>query len=458
MEEKKKNINEQMLQLYSSNIETKEQIEEITYLDSVTFNPQNALAEYNQEQVFLVRKMVPEGNEQVQTLELYMQNNEGYLKIGDLTPKGIVFTPEYLEYMKNINDLVFDTVKKQNGKELELDEKLMLEAPKMDKKELSDLEFEKEKEEKAKEDARDDEVQIEKIAQKSGLSPEELSSCSQISPTQKVTDNKTFEDITHTNGQYSKVFVVNADSRSKGTSRFAFWGVKQDGEIEQIPGLEERDGVNTGKEICSINRDGSEVTKKQTAALFSLDGKEEGFSITVGQYGIIETDYVRRVPEQGNKPIAIPVETSNQIYPTTKQVRKFMDERTTNKENLKQVTDAANHQLDGKGEAEAEVETTNLSQITRTVENEVIDPDEIITLPNGVQTTIAQEAEALNLSMDEYIEKFEQIDGECISNKVELIRLEKELNDIEERSREERKTPEEEAIERDIRRRMQELQ
>ena len=179
--------------------------------------------------------------------------------------------------MQNINDLVFDTVKKQNGKELELDEKLMLEAPKMDKKELSNLELEKEKEEKAKEDARDDEVQIEKIAQKSGLSPEELSSCSQISPTQKVTDNKTFEDITHTNGQYSKVFVVNADSRSKGTSRFAFWGVKQDGEIEQIPGLEERDGVNTGKEICSINRDGSEVTKKQTAALFSLDGKEEGF-------------------------------------------------------------------------------------------------------------------------------------------------------------------------------------
>ena len=458
MEEKKKNINEQMLQLYSSNIETKEQIEEITYLDSVAFNPQNALAEYKQEQVFLVKKMVPEGNEQVQTLELYMQNNEGYLKIGDLTPKGIVFSAEYLEYMKNINDLVFDTVKKQNGKELELDEKLMLEAPKMDKKELSDLELEKEKEEKAKEDARDDEVQIEKIAQKSGLSPEELSSCSQISPTQKVTDNKTFEDITHTNGQYSKVFVVNADSRSKGTSRFAFWGVKQDGEIEQIPGLEERDGVNTGKEICSINRDGSEVTKKQTAALFSLDGKEEGFSLTVGQYGIIETDYVRRVPEQGNKPIAIPVETSNQIYPTTKQVRKFMDERTTNKENLKQVTDAANHQLDDRGEEEAEVETTNLSQITRTVENEVIDPDEIITLPNGVQTTIAQEAEALNLSMDEYIEKFEQIDGECISNKVELIRLEKELNDIEERSREERKTPEEEAIERDIRRRMQELQ
>ena len=60
--------------------------------------------------------------------------------------------------------------------------------------------------------------------------------------------------------------------------------------------------------------------------------------------------------------------------------------------------------------------------------------------------------------MDEYIEKFEQIDGDCISNKVELIRLGKELNDIEERSREERKTPEEEAIERDIRRRIQELQ
>ena len=135
-----------------------------------------------------------------------------------------------------------------------------------------------------------------------------------------------------------------------------------------------------------------------------------------------------------------------------------MDERTTNKENLKQVTDAANHQLDGKGEAKAEVETTNLSQISGKIDDKAINLDEIITLPNGVKTTITQEAKALNLSMDEYIEKFEQIDGDCISNKVELIRLGKELNDIEERSREERKTPEEEAIERDIRRRIQELQ
>lgn len=96
------------------------------------------------------------------------------------------------------------------------------------------------------------------------MSEGDLSSCSEISPTQKITNEKSFEDITNMKDKYTKVFVVNSDSNSRGTSRFAFWGLRKDGEVEQIPGLEERDGVNTGKEICAINRDGSEVTKKQT--------------------------------------------------------------------------------------------------------------------------------------------------------------------------------------------------
>ena len=444
--EKDKNINNEMLQLYSEQ-QVQDKINNITYLDNITFNPVGAMAEYVQGEVFLIEKTVQEEDKQLQIFELYMKKEESYLKIGNLTPNGIIFTDEYLEYIKNINELIFDTIKKQNGKTLEFDEKIMLEAPKMDKEKLEKLKTEKEKEENEEKEQESNELEIEKIAQKSGITAKELSSCSQISSTQKITDDKTFEDITHTKGQYSKVYVVNTDSKSKGTSRFAFWGVKNDGEVEQIPGLEERDGVNTGKEICSINRDGSEITKKQTAALFSLDGKEEGFSLTIGQYGIIETDYIRRVPEQGNKPLAIPVETSNQIYPTTKQVRKFMNNRLTNKEDLKNATTAANHQLDGKGEEVAEVSKTNLSQISNQEQNKSLNSDEIITLHDGSTTTISKEAQNLDVSLGEYKSKFEKIDGKCIADKIEMIR-EEYLQNRDERAREERLTPEEEALQR----------
>ena len=63
---------------------------------------------------------------------------------------------------------------------------------------------------------------------------------------------------------------------------------------------------------------------------------------------------MRRAPEQGDKPLSIPVETSTQIYPTTMQVRKFMNDKYMNKADLKKTTQTANHQLDSHGDKEAE--------------------------------------------------------------------------------------------------------
>lgn len=161
-------------------------------------------------------------------------------------------------------------MKKQNGHDLQVQEQTHEDAIQLDKHELEYhytlKRLEKTEEKRAEPQTEQDQEKqaITKIAEKSGMSEGDLSSCSEISPTQKITNEKSFEDITNMKDKYIKVFVVNSDSNSRGTSRFAFWGLRKDGEVEQIPGLEERDGVNTGKEICAINRDGSEVTKKQT--------------------------------------------------------------------------------------------------------------------------------------------------------------------------------------------------
>ena len=465
----KKDIKEKMLELYSteSSIE-REKVQDIIFLDNLKFKPYNAMAEFSQADLFIVKKQEPDEKENgkyIEIMELYIQNEQVHLKVGELINGKIIFTEEYLEYVASINALIADVVKKQNGHDLPVQEQTHEDAIQLDKDDLEHQYILKrlEKTEEKRAEPQTEQVQekqaITKIAEKSGMSEGDLSSCSEISPTQKITNEKSFEDITNMKDKYIKVFVVNSDSNSRGTSRFAFWGLRKDGEVEQIPGLEERDGVNTGKEICAINRDGSEVTKKQTTALFSLEGKEEGFALTIGQYGILETDYVRRAPEQGDKPLSIPVETSTQIYPTTMQVRKFMNDKYMNKADLKKTTQTANHQLDSHGDKEAEVETTNLSQISKRIKDEAININEEVKLHNGRITTIAKEAARLEMSITEYTNRFEQLEGDCIADKIELIAQEKQMEHVrqEERAREERMTPEEEAEERRLREQMKKM-
>ena len=270
----KKDIKEKMLELYSteSSIE-REKVQDIIFLDNLKFKPYNAMAEFSQADLFIVKKQEPDEKENgkyIEIMELYIQNEQVHLKVGELINGKIIFTEEYLEYVASINALIADVVKKQNGHDLPVQEQTHEDAIQLDKHELEYhytlKRLEKTEDKRAEPQTEQDKEKqaITKIAEKSGMSEGDLSSCSEISPTQKITNEKSFEDITNMKDKYTKVFVVNSDSNSRGTSRFAFWGLRKDGEVEQIQGLEERDGVNTGKEICAINRDGSEVTKKQT--------------------------------------------------------------------------------------------------------------------------------------------------------------------------------------------------
>ena len=202
----------------------------------------------------------------------------------------------------------------------------------------------------------------------------------------------------------------------------------QDGKIEPIQGLEERQGVNTGKSIYSINRDGSQVKEQQTSALFTMPNQREGFSVTVGQYGILETTYIRRSPNE-NKYIGSVVNSSTQ-KPTTREVQEFMNDSRTTDAELGKTIDKTEHQL-------KETTETKIRNIDDNPNNDVeIDMDQEITLHDGTTTTLAKEAEKLNIVPDEYKKQFAAKEADCYASKVELIRKENIVDQSQEKAEE----------------------
>lgn len=439
--EKKEQIEKQMLEIYNS-------------YQSKDGNPVVSISYYNelilQDEQFSIKfgltDVYPVEIENTGKKEIY---NEGR-KIALIDEKSnIVFSTQFLIQMKERNVQIYLLLKQIDGQYYELPEigkedleladtekEQKVENFSLTKEELERRqEISKEEPETEQEETKDteNEENIEQIAKKSGLTKDDIKSCSSIDPKEKITDSESFEDIANISGNYTKILVSN--SNTKGNSRFAFWGITPDGNVELIPGLEEREGVNTGKTIYGINRDGSEVKQQQTSALFTLPNQKEGFSVTIGQYGIVETTYIRKSPTE-NKYIGCSINSSTQ-KPTTKEVQEFMDDKKTTDRELQDVIEDAEHEL-------SETEKTNMKNIDDNPYNDVaLDIDAPIEMHDGTITTLRKEAEKLEISPEEYVKEYENTEGKCTSDKIANIAL-----NYEERERGERLTPEEQALRR----------
>ena len=118
------------------------------------------------------------------------------------------------------------------------------------------------------------------------------------------------------------------------------------------------------------------------------------------------------------------------------------DSRTTDAE-LKDTIDKTEHQL-------GETSETKLRNVDDNPNNDVeIDMDQEITLHDGTTTTLAKEAEKLNIAPDEYRKQFAQREADCYADKVKLIREEQAEDQAEEQS-EERAEEHEERAERSL--------
>lgn len=465
-EEKKKEIKRQMLEIYKGYQEPDgNSVRTISYYNKLVFQNEQGHA------LPALTDVYPVGIDGTRKMErnrivLYQEGRE--IAVIDEN-SNIIFSEEYLMQMKELSPEIYILLQQINGQhydlpplgqeypelpdigdELQVDdfaltkEELELEAQRDEERSEEEIEGrteEKTEEEKKEEqeEPKNEEENIEQIARASGLTTDDIKSCSSIDPQEKITDAESFENIANVTGQYTKIFVVASNSQSRDNSRFGFWGLTPDGQVEQIPGLEERQGVNTGKSIYAINRDGSEVKEQQTSALFTLPNQKEGFSVTIGQYGIVETTYIRKSPTE-NKFIGSTINSSTQ-KPTTREVQEFMNDSRTTDTELQACIEDAEHEL-------SETEQTHIRNIDDNSNNDVaIDIDQDVELHDGTTTTLRQEAEKLDISPEDYTREFEEAEGDCPSDKIEAIRLEHEEQEAE-NTRGERLTPEEEALQR----------
>ena len=442
-------IKENMLILYKAYQDgEKNTVDEISYYKQIVLQSDKSPIMYGVQDVYPVN--IKEPAEFYGNRILLYQDGMPIAMIDENS--NMKFSSEYLKQMKSLNPSIYALLYSMNGKHYELPQiqEVSEKLPNINsKQEVEDFKLSKEELENAKQNetigqgmSEEENIQdvnneqepenekesIEQIAKQAGITKADIKSCSTIDPHERVTDQKSFEDIANVTGKYSKIFVVSANSQTRGNSLYSFWGMTQDGKMEPVQGLEERQGVNTGKSIYSINRDGSQVKEQQTSALFTMPNQREGFSVTIGQYGIIETTYIRRSPNE-NKYIGSAVNSSTQ-KPTTREVQEFMNDSRITDAELKETIDKTEHQL-------GETTETKLRNVDDNPNNDVeIDMDQEITLHDGTTTTLAKEAEALNIAPDEYKKQFVEREADCYADKVELIREEQAEEQSAERAEE----------------------
>lgn len=223
-----------------------------------------------------------------------------------------------------------------------------------------------------------------------------------------------------------RIGVVYSD-RVEGQSngRFSFIGIDKDGQMQRIDSLENTEGTTTGQKVTSINSvDGSIVEQEQVAGMARINGRsntngeEEMLSIKQGPYEIIEIDYVRAdlsKPED-ERYLSAPIETDN-LYPTTREVRDFID-ISKNKE-ITGKLDRAKPELERDGE-------TQMNNIDDTASNDQIEADDVIVLENGSKTTLREEAAKAKVSVDDFVNRYNNRGGKTPDEKIDSIQEEYE--------------------------------
>lgn len=233
---------------------------------------------------------------------------------------------------------------------------------------------------------------------------EKISTKTEIDPNNKVTQTETFADIVPGAKKYSKIAVVCSEKTKNRDGRFTFVGITKEGQMEPLEDLLPTNAVNTGKSVVSMNRDGSVVQKEQVSSIVKVRAREnEGFSLRIGQYGQIEAGYLRKSTE--NEYINAPVETTN-LKPTNREVRTLMDK--TKNTYVNDEIDRAENQF----KEHEENEKTNINNIDENETNNIKCEDNVIVLSDGRETTFEEEARKAKVSVEEFRNKFEKEAGD----------------------------------------------
>ena len=353
--------------------------------------------------------------------EIYDKDNVLIATVNEMGE--ISYEPEFIKELENISEEHFKMLTLDET-EFELPEKLKKDDIVLNKKELEEKSIDKKmsdishmlktKNINSYSEMETDQKVFDKITNKQ-----------ELDANVRVTQTETLADLIPELKEkgIQKIGVVYSDNIQGQNGRFSFVGIDKDGKMQMIESLENIDGTTTGQKVTSINSiDGSLVEQEQVAGMVKLsdrtntNGEEEYLSVRQGDYGIIEVDYVRAdlsKPED-KRYISAPIETKN-IYPTTREVRDFMD-RSYNPE--------INNELE---KAEQEInrdEETSMENIDDTASNDYLTPDDIILLEDGTKTTLRKEADKAKVSPEEFTERYNEMSGKTPDEKIDTIQEE----------------------------------
>ena len=429
----KKEVIENMVSI-SANIkerlaQDRKKIEDISYYKDIKFKGTN----FGIEGAYVVKikdDNVPEKEvnfrkednlKQAFIYEIYDENNN---LIASVNEHGeVIFDQIYMESLKEKNGPYFNQLDLEDA-EFELLEEEQKDAITIKKDELEKIENDKKLEKISRLTGEKDIKSYSEMKTEQKPLFDKLTNKQELDADVRVTQTETLADMIPEIKEkgYVKIGVVYSNPEKGQNGRFSFVGITRDGEIGTIDSLENTEGTTTGQTITSINsRDGSKVEEEQVAGMVRINGRkragqEEMLSVKVGQYGILEVDYVRAELSEGKETryLSGQVETQS-LKPTTRDVREFMDRnRNTNMEDeLKRARPEINR--DGE---------TRIENIDDTASNDIVGHDDILVLENGTETSIRKEAAKAKVSVEDFVRRYNERWGNTPDEKINDIQAE----------------------------------
>lgn len=362
-----------------------------------------------------------ENEDQKEKIILEIYDNDNNL-IATVDESGeIQYQPEFIRQLEEISVEYLDTLTLEDT-ELEFPDELGRDDMVLTKEELEEIKSSKRLEKLSEVIGNKNINAYSEIQVNQAPQFEKITNKQEIDPNVRVTQTETLADMIPELKEkgIQRVGVVYSDYSKGQNGRFSFIGIDKDGNIQEIESLDNIDGTTTGQTVTSLNSvDGSVIEQEQVAGLVKIEsrsnanGEEEYISVRQGDYGILEVDYVRAdlsKPEE-ERYISAPIETDN-IYPTTREVRDFMD-RSKNTE-INTELEKAKPEL----KRDAQIEMENIDD---TASNDYLTPDDIIVLEDGTKTTLRKEAEKAKISPEEFTKRYNDRGGKTPDEKIDAI-------------------------------------
>ena len=240
-----------------------------------------------------------------------------------------------------------------------------------------------------------------------GIEEDNLRTLAVINPHTLVTENETLGQIIPELNQYDEVQIACEKGDNQNDGRFTMIGKRADGTKEPVESVGQVEGINTGRTVTSINRDGTEVEEKEVKGLFQIAGRpEEGISISIGNYNIPEVQYIQNMNDRENRqaiPIGVKSRYDEYVYHRVREEANRNEGLGTQEkdEEIEKRSEAVRESEERGDLEERTLEGTDadLEEIKREILEKAIDKYEDLS-PSALTQYVKEELEGYNLEIN----------------------------------------------------------